>query len=251
MRRFLICAIATLATVIGGSSVASAAIPAPDEHAGTSAQSDLLAQINAYRAANGRQPLTANGPLTSAATWMASDMATKNYFAHTSSDGRSPTQRMSAFGYPASSSYTGEDLAAGYSAAGAVLAGWIASPAHNAVLLNPNFDGVGIGVVYNATSSYQWYWTADFGGSGGTIRVLATPAPPVVTPAAPAPPVAAAAPAARAVAVPRGAPEVPAAPVDAVPAPGPEAEALPSIADRVWWRRIDHLFAVFALLGSL
>src|SRR6266576_1637815 len=129
------------------------------------------------------------GALTAAAGWMAGDMASRNYLGHVSSDGRSPTQRMSAFGYPAPSMYTGEDLGAGYPSAGGVLAGWQASAAHNAVLLNPNYNAVGIGLVYEPNSTYKWYWAADFGGPGGTVKVVIPPAPPQVV--APAKPVAA------------------------------------------------------------
>ena len=186
-----------------------------------SAQGDLISLINAYRSSSGLQQVSSNGALTSAASWMASDMAAKNYIGHVSSDGRSPTQRMSAFGYPATSMYTGEDLGAGFGIAGAVLAGWQASAAHNAVLLNPNYDAVGIGLVYNASSTYKWYWAADFGGPGGTAKVVIpppTPQPvaPVRPPTAPPPPVAQ-----RAVLAPRGpAPQaVPEMPTD------PEAAA--------------------------
>jgi hypothetical protein len=121
---------------------------------------------------------------------MAADMAAKNYMTHVSSDGRSPTQRMSGFGYPATSMYTGEDLGAGYGTAGAIFAGWQASAAHNAVLLNPNYNAVGIGLGYNASSAYKWYWAADFGGPGGTVKVIVPAAPqpqPVVARAATAP----------------------------------------------------------------
>src|SRR5256885_3062260 len=80
--------------------------------------------------------------------------------------------------------YTGEDLGAGYPSAGGVLAGWQASAAHNAVLLNPNYDAVGIGLVYNASSTYKWYWAADFGGPGGTLKVVIPPPTPQPVPPA-------------------------------------------------------------------
>ena len=150
------------------------------------AQGDLISLINAYRSSNGLQQVSSNSALTAAATWMASDMAAKNYIGHVSSDGRSPTQRMSAFGYPATSMYTGVDLGAGFGTASAVLAGWQASAAHNAVLLNPNYDALGIGLVYNSSSTYKWYWAADFGGSGGTAKVvIPPPAPQPVAPVRP------------------------------------------------------------------
>jgi uncharacterized protein YkwD len=204
--------------------------------AGATAQSDLIGAINTYRAANGRQVLAPNAALGAAASWMAADMAAKNYMAHTSSDGRSPVQRMAAFGYPASSTYTGEDLAAGYATASAVLAAWMVSAAHNSVMLNANFDSIGVGLSYDASTTYKWYWAADFGGSGGTIRAVApavVPAPAIAaSPARAAPPARAAAP-----------PDAP----DAAPAAAPAS--LPTREDRLWARRIDHLFAVFARMG--
>src|SRR5438309_49853 len=189
LRRALIFTFAAAAITIGSSSSAAAVTHVERNAQGATAQSDIVALVNAYRASNGLQSVSANGALTAAAAWMAGDMAAKNYIGHVSSDGRTPTQRMSAFGYPATSMYTGEDLGAGYATADSVLAGWQASAAHNAVLLNPNYNVIGIGLVYNAGATYKWYWAADFGGPGGTAKVVLPPPPPPVAqvnrPAAP------------------------------------------------------------------
>jgi uncharacterized protein YkwD len=172
LRRALAISFALVAIVLASTGSAAAATRIEQTVVSASAQGDLIALVNAYRANNGLQPVSSNAPLAEAATWMAGDMAAKNYVGHVSSDGRSPTQRMSAFGYPASSMYTGEDLGAGYGTASAVLAGWQASAAHNAVLLNPNYNAIGIGLVHNPSSTYKWYWAADFGGPGGTAKVV-------------------------------------------------------------------------------
>src|SRR5213592_1752345 len=174
LRRALIFTFAAAIITIGSSSSAAAVTRVERSAQGATAQSDLVALVNAYRASNGLQAVSPNGALTAAAGWMAGDMASRNYIGHVSSDGRSPTQRMSAFGYPATSMYTGEDLGAGYGTAGAVLAGWQASAAHNAVLLNPNYNAIGVGLVYNAGSTYKWYWAADFGGPG-TVKIVVPP----------------------------------------------------------------------------
>jgi uncharacterized protein YkwD len=207
LRRALPIAFALVANLVVSSGVAAAAMPMERGHQSASAQSDLVTLINAYRADNGVQTVSSNGALAAAATWMAGDMAARNYIAHISSDGRSPTQRISAFGYPATSMYTGENLGAGYGAAGAVLAGWQASAAHNAVLLNPNYNAIGVGLVYNASSTYKWFWAADFGGPGGIVKAVVPPAPPPPPVAAvvKAPPVQLAQPSPeRAAAAPRG-----------------------------------------------
>lgn len=135
-------------------------------HAATldSFESDLVSQVNAFRAGRGLPTLAVSDTLTASAKWMSTDMATKNYFAHTSLDGRSPTQRMADAGYPAYQTWTGEDLAAGYTSAREVLNGWIASPAHYAVLVNANYRAIGVGRAYGSGSAYGWYWAANFGG---------------------------------------------------------------------------------------
>src|SRR5688572_366242 len=74
-----------------------------------SAESDLVAQVNAFRASKGLSTLVVSDTITFASKWMATDMAVNNYFSHTSLDGRSPTQRMADAGYPAFTTYTGED----------------------------------------------------------------------------------------------------------------------------------------------
>jgi hypothetical protein len=147
-----------------------------------SAEQDLVARINAFRAARGLSTLAVSDTLTAAAKWMSIDMGSRNYFAHTSLDGRSPTQRMSDAGYPAFSTWTGEDLAAGYTSTADVLNGWINSSAHYAVLVNPRYRAIGVGRSYAAGSTYGWYWTADFGGVVDAARVV--PVSRAATPAA-------------------------------------------------------------------
>lgn len=236
LRRALTTLFALAALVV--TSTGSAAAATPIERSLQSAQSDLIALVNAYRANNGLRPVSSNGPLTAAATWMAGDMAARNYVGHLSSDGRSPTQRMSAFGYPATSMYTGEDLGAGYGAASAVLAGWQASAAHNAVLLNPNYNAVGVGLVYNASSTYKWYWAADFGGPGGTVKAIVPP-PPSPPRAAPV--------AERAAPVPRSSAAQAAERVD----PEAPARAAQIALVEATARRITHFFVVLRRMGAI
>src|SRR5947209_17941703 len=129
-----------------------------------STELDLVGRVNEFRAARGLPTLAVSDTLTAAAKWMSADMAVNDYFAHTSQDGRSPTQRMADAGYPAFGTWTGEDLAAGYTATADVLTGWINSPAHYAVLVNPQYHAIGVGRGYATGSTYGWYWTAEFGG---------------------------------------------------------------------------------------
>ncbi len=119
--------------------------------------------INEYRAQNGKGQLRISASLTRAAEWMSGDMAAKNYFSHTDSQGRDPFARMTAFGYNYPTS-RGENLAAGYDDAVRTFNQWKTSTSHNSAMLNGNYNVIGIARVYNANSTYKYYWTTDFGG---------------------------------------------------------------------------------------
>ena len=128
--------------------------------------------INNFRAQNGAGPLQVSVALSNSSDWMSNDMATKNYFSHTDSLGRSPGSRFAAFNYP----YTpwGENIAAGNSDAQSTFNQWVnacdadasgnCTFAHRNNMLYSGFVVMGIARVFNANSQYGWYWTNDFGG---------------------------------------------------------------------------------------
>lgn len=133
-------------------------------------QTDLMTLINQARASArtcgstaypAAAPLAWNGKLFDAAAGHSSDMATKNYFSHTSQDGRTFDQRITAAGYGWST--IGENIAAGQSSASSVMAGWMASSGHCSNIMNGNFTEVGVACVSNASSTYKRYWTMDLG----------------------------------------------------------------------------------------
>jgi uncharacterized protein YkwD len=126
----------------------------------------FLGLINDYRAQNGIAPLQVSVTLTQASDWMSNDMASKNYFSHTDSLGRDPFVRMTAFNY--SYSTAGENIAAGNASAQDTFTQWKKSPGHNANMLNANYKVIGIGRAQNSSSTYNWYWTTDFGGTVDT-----------------------------------------------------------------------------------
>lgn len=123
----------------------------------------VLRLINEYRAQNGLVQLRASVALTRAADWLSVDMASKNYFSHTDSQGRNPFVRMGAFNYNYPTS-KGENIAAGYNDAVRTFNQWKNSAGHNATMLNPNYRVIGIARANNPNSRYKWYWTTDFGG---------------------------------------------------------------------------------------
>jgi len=128
-----------------------------------------MARINQYRAAGATcgsrgafaatTALSWNNLLTQASDGHSVDMAAKNYFSHTSLDGRTFSQRISATGYAWSTA--GENIAAGYGTMNAVIDGWMASEGHCANLMNPAFTQVGLACASNASSTYRSYWTME------------------------------------------------------------------------------------------
>ena len=155
---------------------APAPAPAPASAAATCGIADFaataLARINAVRAAgancgvNGVLPpvpaLRWNAALTTASSAHSADMATLNYFSHTSADGRTLDARVKTAGYTGSS--LGENIAAGYAGIDSVMNGWVDSDGHCKNLMSANFTEVGVACVPGtATSTYNTYWTMDLG----------------------------------------------------------------------------------------
>ena len=147
--------------------VTAANTPAPTPTSSAYAQ-QVLALTNAARAAARTcgsvsapavPALSLSSQLTAASQAHASDMANLNYFSHTSQDGRTFDQRISAAGYLWSS--VGENIAAGQPTPEAVVAGWLSSPGHCTNLMSARFTQMGLG--YAAGGSYGAYWVQDFG----------------------------------------------------------------------------------------
>jgi len=123
----------------------------------------LCRAINAFRAQNGKPALKVSVALTRAAEWMSHDMANHDNFDHVDSHGREFEARLEAFGYHPETK--AENIAAGESSAAAAIAQWKASPPHRAILLKSSLKVMGVGRARNVDSTFDWYWTADFGGT--------------------------------------------------------------------------------------
>jgi uncharacterized protein YkwD len=151
-------ALALLTFAVLPAAVASAADPVLDAE-----EKAFCKQINQYRAQNGKSALRVSVSLTNASKWLSKDMATKNYFSHTDSLGRTFSTRLGAFGYTYSTGKA-ENIAAGNSTSAGTFAQWKASSGHNTNMLSSSYKVIGIGRAYNSASAYKWYWTTDFGG---------------------------------------------------------------------------------------
>ena len=126
---------------------------------------ELLRQINTARTASrtcGTRVLAAtvalswNGQLFNAAQGHSADMATHQYFSHTSLDGRTLGDRVTASGYVWRS--VGENIAAGQRDVTTVMNGWLASAGHCENIMNPDFRDVGVACVLSS-KAFVPYWT--------------------------------------------------------------------------------------------
>ncbi|MDP2064519.1 MAG: CAP domain-containing protein [Burkholderiaceae bacterium] len=131
-------------------------------------QALILQQINTARAQARSCGSTAfaattalawSDPLFAAAAKHSADMARNNFFSHTSLDGRTPGQRITAEGYAWRS--FGENIAAGQGSIDVVMAGWLASPGHCANIMATGFADVAMACVRQSGSTYGTYWTMD------------------------------------------------------------------------------------------
>ncbi len=139
-----------------------------------------------------RPPLTINSQLQAAALWKATNLAVDNYWGDPKFSG-SPHDDYTKSGTPQSYTFTfleswyqhiincgysgyneiGENIAAGYSSAQAVVNGWMNSCGHKTNIMDGNFTQAGIEVVsitsdvVGASSIYGSYWANEFGTKSG------------------------------------------------------------------------------------
>lgn len=107
-------------------------------------------------------PLSMDEAAREAARCHSVDMAEQDFFEHTGSDGSQFWERMSEAGYTGRA--TSENIAAGYTDAPEVVAGWMAShDGHCNAIMDPGSNEVGIGYFVDPGSSWRHWWTADFG----------------------------------------------------------------------------------------
>lgn len=160
---------------------AALVVPAAAQDAGQSsaassprvtADSSVVAQINAVRRQHGLRALTVAKGLKRAALVHARSMAQQGFFSHSSANGTGPVQRIRSF-YSGSS--VGEAILwrSPTVSPGEAVEMWLGSPSHRAILLSSSFREVGIAVVHvhSATGPYGGrpvtIVVADFGARRG------------------------------------------------------------------------------------
>ena len=132
-------------------------------------QAEALRLVNQRRAAGASCGTRGSFPPAAALTWdsrlanaaygHSRDMADKNFFSHTGSNGSSASQRVTAAGYTWSA--VGENIAAGYGSVSAVVDGWMRSDGHCANLMSASYRHMGLACAASAGSTYGRYWTLN------------------------------------------------------------------------------------------
>ena len=155
----LAAAAAVMIALAAPSAVAqAAACPSAAQPVGTAPAATVEAAVaclvNGERSERGLVAVERAGALEAAARRHAADMVARRYFAHVSPTGGTVDKRARRAGYLTAPCWVvGEDLGwapPDAATAQAVVDAWMDSPSHRAVILDPSFRDIGIGLVDRA-----------------------------------------------------------------------------------------------------
>lgn len=105
-------------------------------------------------------PVVWNAKLGAAALTHSLDMASQNYFSHSSKNGDQVGSRVNAQNYAWRA--VGENIAAGQGSAQEVVSAWLSSPPHCAGLMGKAFSEMGAAYAIDKSSDTTIYWTQVF-----------------------------------------------------------------------------------------
>lgn len=126
----------------------------------SSMTSQVVNLVNSERAAQGLTALQKDSRLAALAQQKAEDMATNQYFSHTSPTYGSAFDMLKAAGY--SYKTAGENIAMGQKSAASVMDGWMHSSGHRANILHTSYEKIGVG--YAVSADGMPYWVQIFAG---------------------------------------------------------------------------------------
>ena len=132
----------------------------------------VVCLVNAERARHGLRALRGNGDLRQAAGRHSRNMVRRGFFSHVTPSGSGLSDRLHRSGYNHGkrARHVGEAIAWGTGSPAtpnAIVAGWIASPPHQRILLGRDFREVGVGVAIGTPQ-------ASTGGRRGRTYTLNT-----------------------------------------------------------------------------
>ena len=138
-------------------------VAAASDLGASQAETEVLHQINAYRASLGLVSLRLDTRIRSISRYRSMDMVEHDYFGHVNSDGRMAWDIVDDAGiawYRVGEIIASDDWPTLRDSAAAAIRNWKASPTHDAIMKSPEYNYVGVGL---ATTGDGWrYWTAVF-----------------------------------------------------------------------------------------
>ena len=120
-------------------------------------EAEVLRLLNLKRKQLGLRSLTADRAATLVARAHSRDMCLRRFFSHQNPDGKSPWQRLRAFGIKFRGA--AENIAQGQRTARQVHLDWLSSPGHRRNRLDRRFRRAGVGLYMCGTTPY---WTEIF-----------------------------------------------------------------------------------------
>ena len=158
----------------------------------------LIDETNQSRTSNNLPTLHEDALLDAAAQLKANDMATNDYFAHTSPTGLTPWYWFEQVDY--SFEYAGENLAVNFSDSQDVTNAWMNSPEHRANILDTNYTDIGMATAQGTFEGHPATYVVELFGSPAPTPVAVnlipgisaanaapTPAPIPTSPLSPVP----------------------------------------------------------------
>ena len=118
-------------------------------------QQEVANLTNQEREENGLSPLQIDTALQEVAQTKSEDMATNNYFSHTSPTYGSPFEMLQQFEVDYTTA--AENIASGQQSPKEVVNGWMNSPGHRKNIMNEKVTHIGVGYAENGA-----YWTQLF-----------------------------------------------------------------------------------------
>ncbi len=114
---------------------------------------EVIEKTNQERLNYGLKPLRANPQLSAAALAKAQDMLDQQYWAHTSPSGKKPWDFIKSANY--NYKIAGENLARDFSRTTDMIQAWMASPTHQANILNAQYEEIGIAIVHGRLEGFD------------------------------------------------------------------------------------------------
>jgi uncharacterized protein YkwD len=118
---------------------------------------EVLDAVNRARSQQGLPAMRPHAALARAASAHSADQARLGRLSHAGSDGSSVGERVQREGYRWSS--VGENVGGGYGTAAEVVAGWMGSPGHRAIILTAGENHAGVGYASSAQHQLRHFWT--------------------------------------------------------------------------------------------